>query len=63
MKVNNSYPILTAEDAVTNIKNNDTISFSGFGSAGSAKVLPISKSAIISSVPKYHPNYEEGIQL
>ncbi len=34
------YPVLTPEEAIENIRNNDTISFSGFGAAGSAKVLP-----------------------
>ena len=35
------YPILTTEEAVAQIKNGDTVSFSGFTPAGAAKAVPV----------------------
>lgn len=35
-----SYPILSAEEVVSQIKDGDTVAFSGFTPAGSAKVIP-----------------------
>lgn len=46
-----SYPVLTPEEAVHDIHHNDTISFSGFGAAGSAKVLP---KALAARARNYH---------
>ena len=40
MKRANHYPILTAEEAVLNIGNADTVAFSGFTPAGAAKMIP-----------------------
>ncbi len=34
------YPILTAQEAVAQIKNGDMVSFSGFSPAGAAKAVP-----------------------
>ena len=36
----NGFPILTPEAAVAGLKNEDTVSFSGFTPAGAAKVVP-----------------------
>jgi len=35
------YPILTTEEAVAQIQNGDTVSFSGFTPAGAAKAVPL----------------------
>lgn len=40
MAVNGSFPVLTAEEAVSEIRNGDTIAFSGFSPAGAAKAVP-----------------------
>jgi len=40
MTAKNPYPIMTAEEAVLNIVDGDMVAFSGFTSAGSAKVIP-----------------------
>lgn len=40
MKRQVSFPVLTAEEAVTLIKDQDTVAFSGFSPAGAAKVVP-----------------------
>ena len=36
-----SYPILTAEEAVSFIQHGNTVAFSGFSPAGAAKVVPV----------------------
>jgi propionyl-CoA:succinyl-CoA transferase len=36
----NAFPVMTADEAVRYIKHEDTIAFSGFSPAGSAKVVP-----------------------
>src|SRR5574344_409710 len=38
--MNNSFPILTPDEAASLIKNGETIGFSGFTPAGAAKVVP-----------------------
>lgn len=38
--MNNSYPILTAEEATLHIDNGQTVAFSGFSPAGAAKAVP-----------------------
>lgn len=40
MKKRNPYPVMTADEAVLNISNGDMVAFSGFTSAGAAKVIP-----------------------
>ncbi|MBU3915693.1 succinate CoA transferase [bacterium] len=40
MKTSIRYPVMTAEEAVLSIKDNDTVAFSGFTSAGAAKAIP-----------------------
>ncbi len=40
MNAKKSYPILTAEEAVMQISDGDMVAFSGFTSAGAAKVIP-----------------------
>jgi acetyl-CoA hydrolase len=40
MKSGSPYPILTPEEAISYIKNGDTVAFSGFTPAGAAKVIP-----------------------
>lgn len=35
-----SYPFLTAQEAVSYIKNGDTVALSGFTPAGAAKAIP-----------------------
>jgi propionyl-CoA:succinyl-CoA transferase len=37
---NGKYPMMSAEEAVTYVKHGDTLAFSGFSPAGSAKVVP-----------------------
>jgi acetyl-CoA hydrolase len=41
MSAGSSYPILSAEEAASYIKNGDTVSFSSFTPAGAAKVVPV----------------------
>lgn len=36
-----TYPVLSAEEAITHIQDGDTVSFSGFTPAGSAKAVPM----------------------
>ncbi len=45
MTININYPILTAEEAVTQIMDGDTVSFSGFTPAGAAKAVPAALAA------------------
>ena len=45
MTININYPILTAEEAVTQIMDGDTVSFSGFTPAGAAKPVPAALAA------------------
>ena len=40
MLTNGKYPVMSAEEAVTYVKHGDTLAFSGFSPAGSAKVIP-----------------------
>jgi propionyl-CoA:succinyl-CoA transferase len=40
MSTHGPYPILSAQEAVSSVKNGDTVSFSGFTPAGSAKAVP-----------------------
>jgi propionyl-CoA:succinyl-CoA transferase len=40
MSSHNHYPKITAEEAVSHIKNGDTVAFSGFTPAGAAKATP-----------------------
>ena len=40
MKTGTPYPVLTPQEAVTYIKNGDTVAFSGFTPAGAAKIVP-----------------------
>lgn len=40
MKASNPFPVLEAEEAVTLIKDGDTVAFSGFSPAGAAKAVP-----------------------
>ncbi|MCP4752594.1 MAG: succinate CoA transferase [Proteobacteria bacterium] len=40
MKLEQAYPVLSAEEAVQHIEDGNTVAFSGFTSAGAAKVVP-----------------------
>ncbi|MBT7484581.1 hypothetical protein HN680_07455 [Candidatus Peregrinibacteria bacterium] len=40
MKAKNPYPIMTADEAVQFISDGNMVAFSGFTSAGAAKVIP-----------------------
>ncbi len=40
MLKNGSFPVLTAEEAIADLKDGDTVAFSGFTPAGAAKVVP-----------------------
>lgn len=45
MKSTPTYPLLTPEEAISHIKNGDTVAFSGFTPAGAAKVIPATLAA------------------
>ena len=40
MQTSGNYPVLTAQEVVSGIKDGDTVSFSGFTPAGAAKAVP-----------------------
>jgi len=45
MKAGTPYPILTPHEAISHIKNGDTVAFGGFTPAGGAKVIPATLAA------------------
>ena len=56
MKPGTPYPILTPEEAISYIKNGDTVAFSGFTPAGAAKAIP---AALATHAREVHAKGEE----